>query len=47
MQSFTSQIFEAVGPLGKTLNFLVRLELTFKQILIKKPKTSSSTQSEL
>ena len=47
IQSFTSQIFGVVGPLGENLDFLVCWDLTFKQILITKPKKSSSAQSEL
>ena len=38
MQSFTSQIFGVVGPLGENLDFLVHWDLTLKQILITKPK---------
>ena len=38
IQSFTSQIFGVVGPLGENLNFLVRWDLTFKQILSQNPK---------
>ena len=38
MQSFTSQIFGVVGPSGENLEFLVRWDMTFKQILITKPK---------
>ena len=48
IQSFTFQIFGVVGPFGrKPRLLLVRWDLTFKQILITKPKKSSSTQSEL
>ena len=47
IQGFTSQFFGVVGPLGENLNFLVSWDLPFKQILITKPKRSSSTQSEL
>ena len=36
MQTFTSQIFGVVGPLRENLDFLVRWDLTFKQILITK-----------
>ena len=46
-QSFISQTFGVVGPLIENLGFLNRWDLTFKQILIRKPKKSSSTQSEL
>ena len=35
IQSFTSQTFGVVGP--KNLDFLIRWDLTFKQILIKSP----------
>ena len=33
IQSFTFQIFGVVGPLRENLDFLVRWDLTFKQIL--------------
>ena len=38
MQSFTSQIFGVAGSLEENFDFLVSLDLTFKQILITKPK---------
>ena len=47
IQSFTSQIFGVVGPLGENIDFLAFWDLTFKQILITKPPKSSSTRSEL
>ena len=47
IQSFTSQICGVVGRLGENFDFLVRLDLTFKQVLSTKPKKSSFTQSEL
>ena len=42
--AFTSQIFGVVRPFGENVDFLVRSDLTFKQILITKPTNSSSTQ---
>ena len=47
IQSFTSQIFGIVGPLGENLNSLACWDLKFKQILITKAKKPSSTQSDL
>ena len=38
IQGFKSQIFGVVGPLAENLDFLVRWDLTFKQILITKPQ---------
>ena len=38
IQSFTSQIFRVVGPLGENLDFLVHWDLTLKKKLIKTPK---------
>ena len=42
MQSFNFQIFGVVGPLGENLELLVRSDLTFKEILIRKPKKITS-----
>ena len=40
------QISGVVGSLGENLNFLVQWNLMFKQILVTKPKKSSSSQSQ-
>ena len=47
IQSFTSQIFGVVSPLGEKLDILVHWDLKFNDILIMKPQKSSSTNSEL
>ena len=48
IQSFISQFFGVVGPLGENLDFFSLLGFDkFKQILITKPNKSSCTQSEL
>ena len=44
---FHISIFGIVGPFEENLDFLVRWDLTSKQILIAKPKKSSSNQLEL
>ena len=41
-QSFISQIWRIVRPLGKSLIFLVPWDLKFKEVLITKPRNSSS-----
>ena len=46
IESFTSEIFQVVGLLGENLDFLVRWDLTFKQILITKPEKNRSVLSQ-
>ena len=47
IQSFTSQIFGVVGPLGENVDFFGSLGFDFQTNSDHKTKKSSSTQSEL
>ena len=47
LQELNFKFLESSVPWEKTSNFLVQWDFMFKQILVTKPKKSSSTQSEL